>query len=82
MSSYLPSGEEGGRGRRRALMTTRTPLSPRFPSPLPPIADVGSIQRSIANHVEYTLASSRFNFDAFKAYIATAHRCVGRAREW
>jgi hypothetical protein len=40
------------------------------------IADVHTIQRSIANHVEYTLASSRFNFDDFKAYLATAHRFV------
>lgn len=37
-------------------------------------ADVNSIQRAIANHVEYTLASSRFDFDEFKAYLATAHR--------
>ncbi len=36
--------------------------------------DVSSIQRAIANHVEYTLASSRFTFDEFKAYLATAHR--------
>jgi hypothetical protein len=38
-------------------------------------SDVHSIQRSIANHVEYTLAGSRFNFDQFRAYVATAHRC-------
>ena len=37
-------------------------------------SDVHSIQRAIANHVEYTLASSRFDFDEFKAYLATAHR--------
>jgi starch phosphorylase len=37
-------------------------------------SDVHSIQRSIANHVEYTLAGSRFNFDQFRAYVATAHR--------
>jgi glycogen phosphorylase len=61
-------------------------------------SDVHTIQRSIANHVEYTLvryhiripptlscsckflhvprciqASSRFNFDSLKAYLATAH---------
>lgn len=49
-------------------------------------SDVHSIQRSIANHVEYTLAGSRFNFDQFRAYVATAHRCVldergGRGRD-
>ena len=45
-------------------------------------SDVQSIQRSVANHVEYTLAGSRFNFDRFRAYVATAHRCelVGRRR--
>jgi len=37
-------------------------------------SDVHSIQRSVANHVEYTLAGSRFNFDQFRAYVATAHR--------
>jgi starch phosphorylase len=36
---------------------------------------VHTIQRAIVNHVEYTLASTRFNFDDNKAYRATAHRC-------
>ena len=26
------------------------------------------------NHVEYTLASTRFDFDEMKAYLATSHR--------
>ncbi len=47
-------------------------------APNPP--DVHSIQRSIANHVEYTLAGTRFNFDAQKAYLATAHRYAPTAR--
>lgn len=34
--------------------------------------DVLSIQESIVNHVEYTLARSRYNFDDFEAYQATA----------
>lgn len=34
--------------------------------------DVLSIQQSIVNHAEYTLARSRFNFDDFEAYQATA----------
>lgn len=42
-------------------------------------ADVHTIQRSIANHIEYTLASSRFDFDDHKAYLATAHRYATHA---
>ena len=34
--------------------------------------DQRSIQRSIVNHVEYTLARTRFNFDNFGAYQAAA----------
>jgi starch phosphorylase len=30
--------------------------------------DKQSIQRQIVNHVEYTLARTRFNFDNFAAY--------------
>jgi len=36
-------------------------------------SDRHSIQRSIANHVELTLAASRFDFDSAKCYRATAH---------
>ena len=36
-------------------------------------SDRQSIQRSIAYHVELTLAASRFDFDASKCYRATAH---------
>jgi glycogen phosphorylase len=42
---------------------------------------VHTIQRSIANHVEYTLASSRFDFDSLKAYLATAHSVRDRLIE-
>ena len=42
-------------------------------------ADVHTIQRAIVNHVEYTLASNRFEFDNKKAYRATAHRCGAAA---
>jgi starch phosphorylase len=34
--------------------------------------DNHSIQRSIVNHVEYTLGMTRFNFDMFGAYRAAA----------
>ncbi len=52
----------------------------QFDTPLPLLllcwsADIHSIQRSIVNHVEYTLACTRFSFDNNKAYRATAHRC-------
>ena len=36
--------------------------------------DIDTIERSIVNHVEYTLASTRFDFDEMKAYLATSHR--------
>lgn len=35
--------------------------------------DQKSIQRSIVNHVEYTLGLTRFNFDNFGAYQAAAY---------
>jgi len=35
-------------------------------------SDTRSIQRSIVNHVEYTLGMTRFNFDDFGAYQAAA----------
>eukprot|EP00357_Protocruzia_adherens_P001389 CAMPEP_0115014494 /NCGR_PEP_ID=MMETSP0216-20121206/26115_1 /TAXON_ID=223996 /ORGANISM="Protocruzia adherens, Strain Boccale" /LENGTH=939 /DNA_ID=CAMNT_0002384251 /DNA_START=165 /DNA_END=2984 /DNA_ORIENTATION=+ len=35
-------------------------------------SDMKSIQRSIVNHVEYTLARTRFNFESKGAYQATA----------
>lgn len=34
--------------------------------------DKRSIQRSLVNHVEYTLGLTRFNFDDFGAYQAAA----------
>jgi len=39
------------------------------------------LQRDIAKHVEYTLASSRFNFDSFKAYMATSYTVRDRLLE-
>ena len=44
-------------------------------------SDVHSIQRSVANHVEYTLAGSRFHFDRYRAYLATAHSIRDRLIE-
>ena len=38
------------------------------------LVDIDTIERSIVNHVEYTLASTRFDFDETKAYLATSHR--------
>lgn len=32
------------------------------------MADTPSIQRQIVNHIEYTLARTRFNFDNMGAY--------------
>ena len=35
-------------------------------------SDKKSIQRQIANHIEYTLARTRFDFNDFTAYQAAA----------
>ena len=43
--------------------------------------DQRSIQRSIVNHVEYTLARTRFNFDDEGAYKAVAHSVRDRLIE-
>lgn len=43
--------------------------------------DVLSIQKSIVDHVEYTVARSRFRFDDFEAYQATAHSARDRLLE-
>jgi len=43
--------------------------------------DQKSIQRSIVNHVEYTLARTRFNFDDFGAYQAAAYSVRDRLIE-
>ena len=43
--------------------------------------DMRSIQRSIVNHVEYTLARTRFNFDDKGAYQATAYSVRDRLIE-
>lgn len=43
--------------------------------------DKKSIQRSIVNHVEYTLARTRFNFDNFGAYQAASYSIRDRLIE-
>jgi starch phosphorylase len=43
--------------------------------------DGRSIQRSIVNHVEYTLGLTRFNFQDFNAYQATAYSVRDRLIE-
>jgi hypothetical protein len=46
--------------------------------------DVLSIQEDIVNHVEYTMARSRYKFDDFEAYQATSlslrDRLIGEPR--
>jgi starch phosphorylase len=44
-------------------------------------ADEKSIQRSIVNHVEYTLGLTRFNFDNFGAYQASSYSIRDRLIE-
>jgi starch phosphorylase len=44
-------------------------------------ADTKSIQRQIVNHVEYTLARTRFDFDNFGAYQAAAYAVRDRLLE-
>jgi len=43
--------------------------------------DQRSIQRSIVNHVEYTLARTRFNFDNFSAFQAASNSVRDRLIE-
>ena len=44
-------------------------------------SDQKSIQRSIVNHVEYTLARTRFNFDNLGAMQAASHSVRDRLIE-
>ena len=44
-------------------------------------SDIKSIQRQIVNHVEYTLARTRFNFDNYGAYQAVAYSVRDRLVE-
>lgn len=44
-------------------------------------SDKRSIQRSIVNHVEYTLGCTRFNFDNFGAYQSSAYSVRDRLIE-
>ena len=43
--------------------------------------NIDTIERSIVNHVEYTLACTRFDFDDSKAYLATSHSVRDRLIE-
>ena len=43
--------------------------------------DKEAIQRQIVNHVEYTLARTRFDFDDFGAYQAAAYAVRDRLLE-
>jgi starch phosphorylase len=43
--------------------------------------DQRSIQRSIVNHVEYTLGMTRFNFNNFGAYQAASYSVRDRLIE-
>jgi starch phosphorylase len=38
--------------------------------------DVDTIQKNVIDHVEYTLARTKHNFDSFAAYQATAYTYV------
>ena len=42
---------------------------------------VETIEQQIVNHVEYTVAKTRFNFTAFNAYQATAYSVRDRLIE-
>ena len=44
-------------------------------------ADKGAIQESFINHIEYTLARSRFSFDKFSAYLAASYSVRDRLIE-
>jgi starch phosphorylase len=44
-------------------------------------SDKATIQRQIVNHVEYTLARTRFNFDNFGAYQAASYAVRDRLIE-
>ena len=43
--------------------------------------DILSIEESIVNHVEYTMARSRYKFDDQEAYMATAYSLRDRLIE-
>jgi len=44
-------------------------------------SDKQTIQKSIVNHVEYTLAKTRFNFEKIHAYLATSQSVKDRLIE-
>ena len=71
----------GQRSVRRARGGRRTAKRPAGPADTYTKNDVLSIQQSIVNHVEYTLARSRFRFDNVEAYLATAHSLRDRLIE-
>jgi starch phosphorylase len=43
--------------------------------------DIRSIQRSIVNHIEYTLGVTRFSFQNLHAYMAAAYSVRDRLLE-
>lgn len=43
--------------------------------------DIRSIQRQIVNHIEYTVAKTRFDFTPFNAFQATAYAVRDRLIE-
>ena len=71
-SAERPGAAAAGGGRQQALWGLMSSYL---------ASDVHSIQRQVANHIEYTLASSRFDFDAGKAYRACAHSLRDRLIE-
>jgi starch phosphorylase len=44
-------------------------------------AEKASVQSSFVNHIEYTIARSRFSFDSFSAYLATSYSVRDRLIE-
>ncbi|KAH0794456.1 glycogen phosphorylase [Histomonas meleagridis] len=44
-------------------------------------AEKSSVQTSFVNHIEYTIARSRFNFDRFSAYLAASYSVRDRLIE-
>ena len=49
---------------------------------LPPPVDIKDIQQYICNHIEYTLARTRYNLDKFAVYQATSLRFFCFPRFW
>ena len=76
---HLRAGSVASGDDTEAATATRAKLWQLMGTYLP--SDKHSLQRSIANHAEYTLAGTRFNLDPFKAYSAAAHSVRDRLIE-